>query len=98
MGLQAVMGVRGLRGETARTTHVMEVEKVLGIEAARRTTMDEVQFTNPNPNPNPNPKPNPNPNPHPNQVQFTMRSHGMDIDDRHVTLLADVMTFRGEVP
>ena len=26
-----------------------------------------------------------------------MRSHGMDIDDRHVTLLADVMTFRGEV-
>ena len=65
------MGVRGLRGETARTTHVMEVEKVLGIEAARRTTMDE--------------------------VQFTMRSHGMDIDDRHVTLLADVMTFRGEV-
>ena len=65
------MGVRGLRGETARTTHVMEVEKVLGIEAARKTTMDE--------------------------IQFTMRSHGMDIDDRHVTLLADVMTFRGEV-
>jgi hypothetical protein len=71
MGLQAVMGVKGLRGETARTTHVMEVEKVLGIEAARKTTMDE--------------------------IQFTMRSHGMDIDDRHVTLLADVMTFRGEV-
>jgi len=42
VGLQAVMGVKGLRGETARTTHVMEVEKVLGIEAARRTTMDEV--------------------------------------------------------
>ena len=58
VGLQAVMGVRGLRGETARTTHVMEVEKVLGIEAARKTTMDE--------------------------IQFTMRSHGMDIDDRHV--------------
>ena len=71
VGLQAVMGVRGLRGESARTTHVMEVEKVLGIEAARKTTMDE--------------------------IQFTMRSHGMDIDDRHVTLLADVMTFRGEV-
>ena len=71
VGLQAVMGVRGLRGETARTTHVMEVEKVLGIEAARKTTMDE--------------------------IQFTMRSHGMDIDDRHVTLLADVMSFRGEV-
>ena len=49
----------------------MEVEKVLGIEAARKTTMDE--------------------------IQYTMRSHGMDIDDRHVTLLADVMTFRGEV-
>ena len=71
VGLQAVMGVKGLLGETARTTHIMEVEKVLGIEAARKTTMDE--------------------------IQFTMRSHGMDIDDRHVTLLADVMTFRGEV-
>ena len=71
VGLQAVMGVRGLLGETARTTHIMEVEKVLGIEAARKTTMDE--------------------------IQYTMRQHGMDIDDRHVTLLADVMTFRGEV-
>jgi len=71
VGLQAVMGVKGLLGETARTTHIMEVEKVLGIEAARKTTMDE--------------------------IQYTMRSHGMDIDDRHVTLLADVMTFRGEV-
>mmetsp|Transcript_4835 Transcript_4835/g.7151 ORF Transcript_4835/g.7151 Transcript_4835/m.7151 type:complete len:122 (+) Transcript_4835:3-368(+) len=26
-----------------------------------------------------------------------MGHHGMDIDSRHVTLLADVMTFRGEV-
>ena len=26
-----------------------------------------------------------------------MRNHGMDVDVRHVALLADVMTFRGEV-
>ena len=71
IGLQAVMGVHGLIGEKTTTTHIMEVEKVLGIEAARKTTMDE--------------------------IQYTMGQHGMDIDDRHVTLLADVMTFRGEV-
>eukprot|EP00967_Tisochrysis_lutea_P107958 scaffold166949_cov32-Tisochrysis_lutea.AAC.1 len=31
------------------------------------------------------------------EIQYTMGHHGMDIDSRHVTLLADVMTFRGEV-
>lgn len=31
------------------------------------------------------------------EIQFTMSSHGMSIDARHVALLADVMTFRGEV-
>ena len=47
------------------------MEKTQGVEAARQTIMDE--------------------------IQYTMGQHGMDIDDRHVTLLADVMTFRGEV-
>ena len=70
-GLQAVMGVKGVRGEQTRSTHIMEVEKTLGIEAARRTIVEE--------------------------IADVMRHHGMDIDARHVALLADVMCFRGEV-
>eukprot|EP00871_Galdieria_phlegrea_P006021 jgi/Galph1/906/GphlegSOOS_G5700.1 len=31
------------------------------------------------------------------EIQYTMASHGMSIDSRHVSLLADVMSFRGEV-
>ena len=31
------------------------------------------------------------------QVEFTMNSHGMSIDRRHSMLLADVMTYKGEV-
>jgi hypothetical protein len=46
----------------------MEVEKVLGIEAARKTII--------------------------NEIQYTMSSHGMNIDPRHVMLLGDVMTYK----
>ncbi|KAI9353353.1 hypothetical protein DFJ73DRAFT_924461, partial [Zopfochytrium polystomum] len=31
------------------------------------------------------------------EIVFTMQSHGMTIDRRHVMLLADLMTFKGEV-
>ncbi|EJT46834.1 DNA-directed RNA polymerase iii largest subunit [Trichosporon asahii var. asahii CBS 2479] len=31
------------------------------------------------------------------EIQHTMRSHGMSIDPRHVMLLGDVMTYKGEV-
>ena len=31
------------------------------------------------------------------EVSYTMREHGMDIDPRHMQLLGDVMTFKGEV-
>merc|ERR1712086_239214 len=48
-----------------------EVEKTLGIEAARQTIVDE--------------------------ITSVMGHHGMEIDARHVALLADVMCFRGEV-
>jgi DNA-directed RNA polymerase III subunit RPC1 len=47
-----------------------QMEKVLGIEAARRTIMTE--------------------------IHNTMDSHGLTIDPRHVSLLADIMTYRGE--
>ena len=31
------------------------------------------------------------------EIDYTMRSHGMSIDPRHVMLLADVMSYKGEV-
>nr|WCZ58691.1 DNA-directed RNA polymerase III subunit RPC1 [Seculamonas ecuadoriensis] len=70
-GLQGVMGTAGVVGTRTRTNHIMEVERVLGIEAARQTII--------------------------NEIQYTMKSHGMKIDSRHITLLADTMTFKGEI-
>lgn len=32
-----------------------------------------------------------------NEITYTMVSHGMSIDVRHVMLLADLMTYKGEV-
>ncbi|KAJ3236806.1 hypothetical protein HDU81_010375 [Chytriomyces hyalinus] len=32
-----------------------------------------------------------------NEIVYTMESHGMTIDQRHVMLLADLMTFKGEI-
>merc|ERR1712050_354911 len=32
-----------------------------------------------------------------NEVKYTMESHGMSIDIRHIMLLADLVTCRGEV-
>jgi len=58
----------GIIGEHTTSNHIMEVEKVLGIEAARRTII--------------------------NEIQYTMSSHGMSIDPRHVMLLGDVMTYK----
>ena len=45
-----------------------EIEKFLGIEAARKAIMTE--------------------------INYTMGSHGMSIDDRHTMLLADCMTYK----
>ena len=43
--LTAVMGTLGVVGSHTTTNHIMEVEKVLGIEAARRKIIDEIQTT-----------------------------------------------------
>ena len=32
-----------------------------------------------------------------NEIQYTMESHGMSVDRRHVALLADLMSCRGEI-
>ncbi|KAL5974690.1 hypothetical protein ACLOJK_031360 [Asimina triloba] len=69
--LQAVMGIPGVDGRKTKSNHIIEVEQTLGIEAARRSIIDE--------------------------IQYTMKGHGMSIDVRHMMLLADVMTFKGQV-
>ena len=68
-GLRACMNTKGVDGKTARTNSVIETKEVLGIEAARKTIIEEIS-----------------------QVMRTM-----DIDPRHMQLLADVMTYKGDV-
>ncbi|KAI3749969.1 hypothetical protein L2E82_20592 [Cichorium intybus] len=70
-GLRAVMGMEGINGHETTSNHILEVQSTLGIEAARRSIIKE--------------------------IQYTMESHGMSIDIRHMMLLADVMTYKGEV-
>ncbi|TRM68642.1 hypothetical protein BD626DRAFT_395166 [Schizophyllum amplum] len=70
-GLQKCMTTEGVVGELTTSNHVIEVAQVLGIEAARRTII--------------------------NEIQYTMKSHDMIIDPRHVMLLGDVMSYKGEV-
>ena len=65
------MTTEGVVGTQTYTNHVMEMQQVLGIEAARNSIYRE--------------------------IDYTMASHGMSIDPRHVMLLADVMTYKGEV-
>ncbi|XP_010265589.1 PREDICTED: DNA-directed RNA polymerase III subunit 1 [Nelumbo nucifera] len=69
--LLGVMGTPGVDGCKTTSNHIIEVQGTLGIEAARRCIIDE--------------------------IQYTMGKHGMDIDIRHMMLLADLMTYKGEV-
>eukprot|EP01105_Mastigella_eilhardi_P025761 TRINITY_DN7112_c0_g1_i1.p1 TRINITY_DN7112_c0_g1~~TRINITY_DN7112_c0_g1_i1.p1 ORF type:complete len:1449 (-),score=402.34 TRINITY_DN7112_c0_g1_i1:65-4234(-) len=69
--LAAVMATSGIVGEKTVCNHIMEVERVLGVEAARQTIM--------------------------NEIVTVMQGHGMSIDSRHVMLLADLMTYMGQV-
>ncbi|MCJ1359857.1 MAG: hypothetical protein MMC33_009860 [Icmadophila ericetorum] len=68
-GLRQCMTTVGVHPYTTRTNSVMEMREVLGIEAARKTIIDE--------------------------IELVMQS--MEIDPRHMQLLADVMTYKGEV-
>lgn len=43
-GLRQVMNTPGVDGRFTRSNHIMEMEKVLGIEAARRTIASEIKF------------------------------------------------------
>ena len=68
--LREVLATPGVDGSKTTSNNTLEVAVTLGIEAARKTIMKE--------------------------IQYTMESHGMSIDRRHITLLADLMTCRGE--
>ena len=69
--LREVLATPGVKESKTTSNNTLEVAATLGIEAARKTIMKE--------------------------IQYTMESHGMSIDRRHITLLADLMTCRGEV-
>lgn len=96
--LKSVMATTGVDGHRTTSNHIIEVERTLGIEAAR--LVDEA-FEHMCLHCNSHSS-NPPSLPYPSatimkEVQFTMKSHGMSIDSRHVMLLADLMTFKGEV-
>ena len=44
-GMLDVMGIDGIEGTTVKNNNVMEVVSVLGIEAARKTIINEIQYT-----------------------------------------------------
>ncbi|KAJ8365732.1 hypothetical protein SKAU_G00145630 [Synaphobranchus kaupii] len=69
--LRSVMATHGVNGSRTSSNNTYEVEKTLGIEAARSTII--------------------------NEIQYTMVNHGMSIDRRHVMLLADLMSYKGEI-
>jgi len=66
-----VMGIPGVDGRKTFSTHIMEVEECLGIEAARTLIISE--------------------------MRKIFGAYGIGIDIRHFNLLADTMTYRGEV-
>ena len=45
MGLQAVMGIEGIDGRKTFSNHVMEMQQILGIEAARKCIISEILET-----------------------------------------------------
>ncbi|GMM34106.1 DNA-directed RNA polymerase III core subunit [Saccharomycopsis crataegensis] len=70
-GLKEVMSTNGIIGTKTYSNHILEVYKVLGIEAARARIIYE--------------------------IDYTMSTHGMSVDPRHIQLLGDVMTYKGEI-
>jgi DNA-directed RNA polymerase III subunit RPC1 len=70
-GLQDVMGCPGVSGQDTKSNHIIEMQHVLGIEAARSMIASE--------------------------IKYIMTAYGITVDRRHLMLLSDVMTFKGEV-
>ncbi|CAG0892079.1 unnamed protein product, partial [Darwinula stevensoni] len=70
-GLKQIFGVEGVDYRRTVTNNIMEMERLLGIEAAREAIIRE--------------------------MQYTISSHEIKIDPRHLMLLADAMVCKGEV-
>ncbi len=70
-GLAEVMGSPGVDGVKTKSNHIMDMQRVLGIEAARKMIADE--------------------------IEYIMAQYAICVDVRHLMLLSDVMTFKGEV-
>eukprot|EP01122_Echinamoeba_exundans_P014370 TRINITY_DN648_c0_g2_i2.p1 TRINITY_DN648_c0_g2~~TRINITY_DN648_c0_g2_i2.p1 ORF type:complete len:1235 (+),score=315.80 TRINITY_DN648_c0_g2_i2:2830-6534(+) len=69
--LLGVMAAPGADPTQTSSNHILEVNRCLGIEAARSAIV--------------------------NQINETMKSHSVKVDPRHLGLLADCMTYKGEV-
>jgi len=69
--LEEVMKIPGVDWRRIYTNNIHEVEKVLGIEAARSAIIRE--------------------------IKNTLDDQGLDVDIRHIMLLADMMTWTGHV-
>ena len=61
----------GIDGTTVTSNHIIEMQQVLGIEAARSVISLE--------------------------IKYIMSQYGIKVDSRHLMLLSDVMTFKGEI-
>ena len=70
-GLQDVMSCPGIDGKYTKSNHILEMQRVLGIEAARSMIASE--------------------------IKYIITAYGITVDRRHLMLLSDVMTFKGEV-
>lgn len=70
-GFQECLCTRGVYWKRSRSNHILDIQKFLGIEAARTAIIDE--------------------------ILIVMSSHGISLDERHVALLSDLMTFKGTV-
>ncbi|VAH15040.1 unnamed protein product [Triticum turgidum subsp. durum] len=69
--LMKVLGTPGVDAKRTKSNHILEVNKTLGIEAARRSIIDE--------------------------IRYTFENNNMMIDLRHMMLLADLMSYKGEI-
>lgn len=69
--LLAVMTAVGVDHRRTTTNHIIETERVLGIEAARKVIMQE--------------------------ISKTYEAYGIDVDYRHLNLLASTMTYKGRI-
>ncbi len=69
--LEGVLGLNGIDSANVTTNSILEIAKVLGIEAARKSIIKE--------------------------AYDTLSDAGLDVDIRHIMLVADLMTNDGDV-